>query len=69
MASDDTVLVGREGAGGAVALVTINRPQVLNALNQTQYKDVSTNMSSITFGQIIQTESARTIQLQLRLSF
>jgi len=42
---------------------------ILNAFNQTLYRDISTNMSSINFGQVTATDPSRTIQLQLRLSF
>jgi hypothetical protein len=42
---------------------------ILNAFNQTLYRDISTSMSSINFGQVIATDPSRTIQLQLRLSF
>ena len=45
------------------------RADVLNAFNQTQYKDISTNMNAIDFGKATGTASARVIQLQLRFAF
>ena len=40
-----------------------------NALNQTQYAVVSTNLSSVQFGQITATNGARVVQVQVRLAF
>ena len=40
-----------------------------NALNHTQYINVSTNLSVINFGQVADTRMARVVQLQLRLAF
>jgi len=40
-----------------------------NALNHTQYINVSTNLSGINFGQVAGTRMARVVQLQLRLAF
>ena len=40
-----------------------------NALNQTQYSSVSTNLSSVNFGQVTGTNGARIVQVQLRLAF
>jgi hypothetical protein len=40
-----------------------------NALNQTQYMSVSTNLSSPNFGQVTATNGARIVQVQLRLAF
>ena len=40
-----------------------------NALNQTQYSSVSTNLCSVNFGQVTGTNGARIIQVQLRLAF
>jgi hypothetical protein len=40
-----------------------------NALNQTQYSNVSTNLSSVNFGQVTGTYGARIVQVQLRLAF
>jgi hypothetical protein len=40
-----------------------------NALNQTQYSSVSTNLSSVNFGQVTGTNGARIIQIQMRLAF
>jgi Carboxypeptidase regulatory-like domain/TonB-dependent Receptor Plug Domain len=42
---------------------------ILNAFNQTLYRDISTNMNSINFGQVTATDPSRTVQIQLRLSF
>ena len=46
---------------------------VLNHVNYTagtaQQPGISNNMNSITFGQAVQTDPARSIQLQLRLTF
>src|SRR5262245_17716428 len=40
-----------------------------NALNQTNYTTVSTNMNAVNFGEITGTAGARVIQVQLRLAF
>jgi len=40
-----------------------------NALNHTQYINVSTNLSGINFGQVNGTRTARVVQLQLRFAF
>jgi hypothetical protein len=40
-----------------------------NALNQTQYTNVSTSLSSVNFGQVTGTNGARIVQVQLRLAF
>ena len=40
-----------------------------NALNQTQYASVATNLSNVNFGQVTSTYGARIVQLQLRLAF
>jgi len=45
------------------------KADLLNALNHTQYTDISTNLANIEFGQAIATKPARVIQLQLRLAF
>jgi hypothetical protein len=45
------------------------RGDLLNAFNHTQYRDVSNNMASVNFGQIISTAAPRAIQVQLRLQF
>jgi hypothetical protein len=45
------------------------RADMLNALNQTQYTTIITNMSGANFGKAIGTAPARVIQLQLRLTF
>jgi outer membrane receptor protein involved in Fe transport len=45
------------------------RTDMQNALNNTQYNGVSTNMSNSDFGRIISTRPGRVIQVQLRLKF
>jgi outer membrane receptor protein involved in Fe transport len=40
-----------------------------NALNQTQYTNVSTSLSSPNFGEVTGTNGARIVQVQLRLAF
>jgi hypothetical protein len=45
------------------------KADMLNALNQTQYTTILTNMSGANFGRAAETSSARVIQLQLRLTF
>lgn len=45
------------------------KTDILNAFNQTQYREISTNMNAIDFGKATGTSSARVIQLQLRLAF
>ena len=45
------------------------KADIQNALNQTQYKNVATNLSSSNFGQVTATNGARIIQVQLRLAF
>jgi hypothetical protein len=45
------------------------KADMLNALNQTQYTGIATNMSGINFGLVTGTASARVIQLQLRFAF
>ena len=45
------------------------KTDLLNALNHTQYMGVQPNLSGIAFGQVQAAAQARTIQMQLRLSF
>ena len=45
------------------------KTDLLNAFNHTQYTTVQTNLSGIAFGQVQAAAQARTIQMQLRLSF
>jgi hypothetical protein len=45
------------------------KTDMLNALNQTQYTSIITNMSAPSFGRAVGTASARVIQVQLRLTF
>jgi hypothetical protein len=45
------------------------KADMLNALNQTQYTSIATNMSGVNFGLVTGTSPARVIQLQLRLAF
>jgi len=45
------------------------RADLLNALNQTQYTAVSTNLNSPNFGQVTSTAGARIIQVQARFAF
>jgi len=45
------------------------RSDVQNLLNHTQYTNVSTNLANVDFGQIAGARAARSIQLQLRLTF
>jgi len=45
------------------------KTDIQNALNQTQYMTVVTNLNAANFGQITATNGARVIQVQLRLAF